>query len=94
MSKNSNYTHVVETLNANLSGTRCKELSELLRGLGFEVRDGKRGGHKLFFHDGISAFQSGSYNCGHGKNPVVNKVYIKKVLKILKQFEAELSKLQ
>ena len=92
MSKNSNYTHVVDTLEGNSSGIRCKELTELLRELGFEVRDGKRGGHKLFFHDEISAFQSGSFNCGHGKNPVVKKAYVKKILKILKQYEKELGK--
>ena len=92
MSNNSNYTHVVDTLEGNLSGIRCKELTELLKGLGFEVRDGKRGGHKLFFHDGIAAFKSGSYNCGHGKNPIVQKVYVKKVLNLLKQYENELCK--
>jgi hypothetical protein len=90
MSNKSNYTHVVDTIEGNLGGIRCKELTELITGLGFVVRDGKRGGHKLFFHDSIAAFKSGSFDCGHGKNSVVRKVYVKKVLRILKQYESEL----
>ena len=44
---------------------RCVEVIALLQQLGFEVRDGKRGGHKLYFHDGLPEFHSGSFNCGH-----------------------------
>ena len=90
MSKKSNYTHVVDTLERGSSGIRCKELTKLLKGLGFEVKDGKRGGHKLFFHDEIASFQSSSFNCGHGRDPVVKKVYVNKILNVIKQYENEL----
>ncbi|HEB85598.1 MAG TPA: type II toxin-antitoxin system HicA family toxin [Gammaproteobacteria bacterium] len=84
------YSEVLEALQASKANLRCGTLAEQLARLGFEVRNGKRGGHKVFFHDGISAFTSGSYNCGHGKNPKVKPAYIRKVLKILHQYETEI----
>lgn len=84
------YAEVVEALQASKASIRCDTLAEQLARLGFEVRDGKRGGHKVFFHDGISTFTSGGYNCGHGKNPEIKPAYIGKVLTILRQYEAEI----
>lgn len=71
---------------------RCSEMARLLRDLGFDVRDGSRGGHKVFVHDHIQGFTSGSYNCDHGRNPEIKRPYIKKVLAILRQYEAELTR--
>ncbi len=71
---------------------RCAELTGLLEGLGFEVRDGRRGGHKVFIHDHISGFTSGSYNCEHGRNPEIKRPYVKKVLAVLRQHEQELKR--
>lgn len=70
---------------------RCSEMGKLLEELGFYIKDGKRGGHKLFFHDGIPGFISGAYNCDHGRNPEIKRPYIRKVLKILQQYETELT---
>ena len=78
------YTEVVRTLQASKANIRWDTLAEQLARLGFEVRDGKRGGHKVFVHDGISAFISSSYNCGHGGNPEIKPAYIAKVLRILR----------
>jgi hypothetical protein len=69
---------------------RCKDVVSELEKLGFEVRDGKRGGHKVFFHGGLSDFRSGSFNCDHGKNPQIKPAYISKVAKTLKMYEQEL----
>lgn len=71
---------------------RCAEMTSLLKSLGFDVRDGSRGGHKVFVHDGIQGFTSGSYNCDHGRNPEIKRAYIRKVLVILRQYEAELTR--
>lgn len=71
---------------------RCSELTGLLKTLGFDVRDGARGGHKVFVHDHLAGFASGSYNCEHGRNPEIKRPYIKKVLAVLRQYEAELSR--
>ncbi len=84
------YMEVVETLQASKANVRCDTLAEQLARLGFEVRDGKRGGHKVFVHDGIPTFTSGSYNCGHGRNPEIKPAYIGKVLRILRQYEDEI----
>lgn len=84
------YKEVYETLRASKTSIRCNELAEQLTRLGFEVKDGGRGGHKIFTHDGIPDFYSGAYNCGHGKNPEIKPAYIGKVLRILKQHEKEI----
>lgn len=70
---------------------RCAEMGKLLESLGFYIKDGSRGGHKLFFHDHILGFISSSYNCEHGRNPEIKRVYIRNVLRTLHRYEAELT---
>ncbi len=84
--------HAIRQLASAGASMRCAEMAKLLEGLGFEVRNGSRGGHKLFFHDHIEGFVSGAYNCDHGRNPEIKRPYIKKVLAILRQYEAELTR--
>ena len=81
---------VKETLRTRKSNLHCKEVKALLESLGFEVRDGKRGGHKLYFHDDLPKFTSGSYNCGHGKNPEIKSAYIAKIIRVLEMQESDL----
>ena len=69
---------------------RSSELTELLTSLGFEVRNGKLGSHKVFFHDGLTDFHSGSYNGGHGRDPQIQRPYVLKILRILRNNESEL----
>ncbi|MCH8537127.1 MAG: type II toxin-antitoxin system HicA family toxin [Alkalimonas sp.] len=73
------------------SALRCKDVVQALESLGFEVRDGKRGGHKIFVHDRLQDFYSGSFNCDHGKNPQIKPGYIRNIRKILEQYSEELS---
>lgn len=72
------YTTIVKTLKNNKTNIRCDDLGDLLTQLGFEVRDGKRGGHKVFVHDGLPEFYSGSYNCDHGKTQLLNLFILEK----------------
>lgn len=76
---------------ANIS---CKEVIETLIALGFEVRNGSRGGHKIFTHDQLPNFYSSSFDCGHGKNPVLKKAYISALIRTLRKYESELDRLQ
>jgi len=86
------YDEVVAWLEASKATVRCSELTKRLRELGFRIRDGKKGGHKTFVHDGIPAFYSGSYDCGHGANPEIKPAYISNILRILRLHEAEIVK--
>ncbi|MEE9302532.1 MAG: hypothetical protein V3U84_01995 [Thiotrichaceae bacterium] len=90
MSAESKLNEVIAALEGSIASTRCKELIGQLEGLGFEVRDGKSVGHKLIFHSGIPGFHSASFNCGHGKNPEVKRVYVRKLVRLLKQHDNEL----
>lgn len=71
---------------------RCSELGASLESLGFTVRDGNKGGHKVYTHPELNGFYSGAYNCGHGKNPEIKPAYISKILKILDAYDADLRK--
>lgn len=90
MSAESKLNDVIAALEGAIASTRCQELIGQLESLGFEVRDGKSVGHKLIFHAGIPSFHSASFNCGHGKNPEVKRAYVRKLVRLLKQYEKEL----
>jgi len=69
---------------------RCRDLVDILDGLGFEVRDGKKQGHKILFHAGIRGFFSASFTCGHGRNPEIKPAYVRQVRKLLLRYESEI----
>lgn len=84
------YEEIVNKLRQSKNNFRCNELIDDLGTLGFEVRSGKKGGHKIFTHDRIPDFTSGSFNCGHGTNSKIKPVYINQVRKTVEQYEEEI----
>jgi hypothetical protein len=72
---------------------RCSELCELLEGLGFYFKSKKTPGHKVYFHDGLTDFFSGSFNCDHAKDPSVKAGYIQRVRSVLTEFKDALDNL-
>ena len=86
------YNEVINALKHAGASMRCKQVTALLKELDFEVKDGNRGGHKVYTHQYIQSFTSGSYNCDHGKNPEIKRPYIKKIIKVLEKYEQELVK--
>jgi hypothetical protein len=83
---------VLSTLKQGKTNLCCKDLTKLLVSLGYTVRDGKRGGHKVFTHQDIEEFYSDSFNCGHGTNPEIKPAYISKVRKLVEKHKDELVK--
>ncbi|TXK92746.1 hypothetical protein BMR02_15040 [Methylococcaceae bacterium HT1] len=86
------YTNVITAFKGAGASMRCQEAKALLRKLDFELKDGRRGGHKVYTHPHIASFTSGSLNCDHGRNPEIKKPYIKKIIKVLEKYENELVK--
>ena len=82
----------IAQLRTGKGNLRCKDVKRLLEDLGFEVRDGKRGGHKIVVHDGLDEFTSASFNCGHGKNPEIKPAYITNLIRMISDHEAELTR--
>lgn len=82
---------VIKTLTASKASMRCDEVVKLLKDLGFNVRDGKCPGHKIFTHPELQDFHSGSFNCDHGKNPQIKSAYISKILRVLSDNETALN---
>lgn len=85
---------VLQSLRQRKRNIRCNELIEGLEKLGFTVRDGKRGGHKLFMHPELADFHGGSFNCDHGKNPQIKPVYVSNIIKLLEQYQEALTALK
>lgn len=81
---------IIEQLQLRKSSLCCEDVKQLLTRLGFDVRNGKLGGHKIYVHQGLPSFHSGSFNCGHGKNPEIKPAYITKIVQVLKQYKNEL----
>jgi len=90
MSARQRFDGVVNRLRAAGATVRCRDLAEALESLGFEIRSGRKQGHKVFVHHGIPSFTTGAYTCGHGRNPEIKPVYVKKVVSLLRQYETEL----
>lgn len=83
----------IEALQQAGASMRCSELQKILESLGFEVRDGKKQGHKVVTHPGLEGFFSSSYTCGHGKDPEVKRNYVRAMLSLVKKYEDELQKI-
>lgn len=89
------YDELVGLLESAGNSTQCNELKGWLEAAGFAVRDGKKGNHKVFKHDGLkdAGFYSSNYDCGHGRNPIIKKPYITKILNhVIRKYEMELRK--
>ncbi|WP_081619194.1 hypothetical protein [Thioalkalivibrio sp. ALE19] len=86
-----NVKDVLQQLQGAGGSLRCDELRRLLETLGFEVRDGKKAGHKVVTHAGLPSFYSTSYTCGHGKNPEIKPAYVRNIRRMLEEREPELS---
>jgi len=71
-------------------GLRCSQLIDILGKLGFQVRDCSQGGHKVYKHTGIPDFHGSDFNCGHRSTADVKPVYIRKILRIVEQYEDEI----
>jgi len=78
------------SLHTSKAAKRCEEVVKLLEGLGFQVRDGKCPGHKIYTHPGLPDFRSGSFNCEHGKNPQIKLAYISNILRVLSEHDSAL----
>lgn len=76
MNEKINVKTAIHQLQQHKSSLCCEDVKRLLTALDFDVRDGKQGGHKVFVHQNLPSFHSGSFNCGHGKNPEIKNLHI------------------
>lgn len=72
---------------------RCKAMEQLLIGLGFIVREGKKQGHRVITHPRLNSFSSAAFSCGHGRNSAVKPAYVRHIRKVLESHAEELKKL-
>jgi hypothetical protein len=82
---------VIQALTGAGASLRCDELRGLLESLGFNVRDGRKQGHKIVTHPYLQGFQGTSYTCGHGKNPEIKPNYVRNIRRTLHTHYQQLS---
>jgi hypothetical protein len=80
-----------EQLEQASASLRCQDLVRILTRLGFDVRDGRKQGHKVMTHPGVPSFTSQGFTCGHGRNPEIKPVYVRRIAATLRQYEPELA---
>lgn len=83
-------TEAIQALQQAGASMRCSELQKILESLGFEVRDGKKQGHKVVSHPGLEDFYSASYTCGHGRDPEVKRNYVRAMLGLIRRYRDDL----
>ena len=86
-------SEAIQALQQAGASMRCSELQKILESLGFEVRDGRKQGHKVVTHPGLEDFYSASYTCGHGGDPEVKRNYVKSMLSLIRQYREDLQKI-
>jgi len=84
-----NYDSIISQLQKNKT-LRCLEVVKMLEYLGFQVNEGKASNHKIFTHNQLPGFIAGGFNCEHGKNGEVKRPYLRKILRVLQKYEADL----
>lgn len=84
------YDSVIEKLRGSKSNIMCDELTRLLTKLGYDVRQGRRGNHRVFTHSLLIGWHGSNFDCGHGRNPPVLPIYITKIVKILEKHQDEI----
>jgi predicted RNA binding protein YcfA (HicA-like mRNA interferase family) len=77
-------------LGARPAGIRCHELVRLLEGLGFNVQRRRSGGHHTFTHPDLRGFHGSNFNCGHRDTDFIKAGYIRKILRLLNEFQEQL----
>ena len=82
------YDEVFNELQAGkaASGLPCGDVRRLLTQVGFTVRDGSKGGHKIVTHDHLDGFTTAAYNC-KGGDGIVGRAYLGKLIQVLKTYK-------
>lgn len=84
------YDKVCTELEQRVASMRCNDLKKLLESLGFIVRDGRRGGHKVCSHPELSTVSPfTTLGFDGGRNPILSS-YVREVLKTLRIYESEI----
>lgn len=71
----------------------CSEATRELQSLGFHVRAGSKGGHRVVSHPGLEDFHGTSFNGGHGADDELKPGYVGNLIRVLKQHKEALEKL-
>ena len=71
------------------ANTSCKDFVKLLEEFGYVIHSGSKHGHKVATHPSIQLKieDSANFNCGHSAGKKIRPAYIRKFLRITKNYE-------
>ncbi len=84
------YDQVVKGIKNRKSSVKRSELIDVLTLLGFKVKLCSSGKHYVYMHPNFVLHPCGTFNGGHGKDPLIKSSYISQALRTLDAFESEL----
>lgn len=84
---------IAEDWRRRKTNLRCNEICASLEHLGFIVRDGSRGGHKIVSHPRLREFSGTNFDGGHGANDLVKPRYVEKLLRVIRDWMDDLERL-
>jgi hypothetical protein len=62
--------------------------------MGFRVREGRKGNHRIYTHANLAGFYGGNFDGGHGTDAEIKPVYVGQVVRTLKKYATELRTLR
>lgn len=86
--RTSSLEELIELLRNSGHNLRCEEIRQHLERFGFQVKSGKKAGHKVVDHETCQI--SFNYDCGHGRNPTPKRPYLKKIARELEIHREEI----
>jgi len=84
---------VIDLFHQKRRSLPCSEATRELESLGFRVRSGSKGGHRVVSHPGLADFHGTSFNGGHGSDEELKAGYVGNLIRVLRQHKEALDKL-
>lgn len=83
---------VIDLLRQRKNTLRRSELTQALGSLGFHVRAGKKGNHRVVSHPGLKGFEGTRFDGGHGADAQIKLPYVLQMIKVIETWKDELEK--
>ncbi len=97
MSRTQDVINYLISRKKSISCNGSKGLLLQLESLGFEHKEGKTVGHRIFIHQRLSSmsdYKTHSVDCGHKPNREMKSAYITNTLRVLNKYKDELEEIE
>ncbi len=78
-------------LSSGKGSIRCNEVTSILEDLGFTIKPGRKPKHFTYNHKALTGWWGSNFACPHKSGDPVNKNYVTNILRVLRDYKAELA---